>query len=287
VKRKVKIDVVSMRCIHDTLDSNLTSLKALTLVLVAVTTVSMVGGLSVCLVVRGPLAADVIPPSPLNHAPILLIVSNHAPHTYHHSISRETLFIQAHLHQISKYQHPHHLPSTNTQVNPKTSYCATLTMPYKSRTPLEAQSSKWHRSRSSLAGTASEPASSKRKADKLGNKDDRPRKRARNEEDQYEYEYEYEMDLDQDLDLDEIRMAQVGQEEERWIAVDEYGLPLLGFAPSDDSASSFVGLSRYAIDVESIVRQGFGDGSDTSIGVDLYSRFRPCGAIVSENTSTE
>lgn len=154
-------------------------------------------------------------------------------------------------------------------------------MPYKSRTPLEAQSSKWHKSRSSLVGTASEPASSKRKADRLGNKDDRPRKRARIEE------YECEMDLNQDLDLDESMMAQVGLDEERWIAVDEYALPLLGFAPADNSTSSFVGLSRYAIDVESIVRQGFGDGSDTSIGVDLYRRFRPCGAIVSENTSTE
>jgi hypothetical protein len=152
-------------------------------------------------------------------------------------------------------------------------------MPYKSRTPLEAQSSKWHKSRSSLAGTASEPTSSKRKANELGNKEDGPRKRARIEEDQYEYE----MDLDQDLDLDESMMAQVGQEEERWIAVDEYALPLLGFAPADDSGSSFVGLSRYAIDVESIVRQGFGDGSDISIGVDLYRRLRSCGAIVSDS----
>lgn len=151
-------------------------------------------------------------------------------------------------------------------------------MPYKSRTPLEAQSSKWHKSRSSLVGTASEPASSKRKADKLGNKDDRPRKRARIEEDQYKYE----MDLDQDLDLDESMMDEVGQEE-GWIAVDEYSLPLLGFAPADDSGSSFVGLSRYAIDVESIVRQGFGDGSDTSIGIELYRRFRSCGAIVSDS----
>jgi hypothetical protein len=282
VKRKVKIDVVSMRCIYDTLDPILTSLNALTSLVAPVTTVSMVGRLSVYLVVRGPLAADVIPPSPLNYAPILLTCLYHAPHTYHHSISRETLFIQTHLHQTSKYQHLHYLPSTDTQINPKTTYCATLiTMPYKSRTPLEAQSSKWHRSRSSLAGTASEPASSKRKADKLGNKDDRPRKRAREEEDQYEYEYE--MDLDQELDLDESMMAQVGQEEEKWIAVDEYALPLLGFAPADDSGSSFVGLSRYAIDVESIVRQGFGDGSDTSIGVDLYRRFRPCGAIVSDS----
>ena len=31
MKRKVKIDVVSMRCIYDTLDSILTSLNALTL----------------------------------------------------------------------------------------------------------------------------------------------------------------------------------------------------------------------------------------------------------------
>ena len=150
-------------------------------------------------------------------------------------------------------------------------------MLYKSRTPLEAQSSEWHRSRSSLAGTASEPASSKRKADKLGNKEDGARKRARIEEDQYEYE----MDLDQDLDGD--MMDHVGPEEERWIAVDEYALPLLGFAPADGSTSSFVGLSRYAIDVESIVRQGFGDGSDISIGIDQYRRFRPCGAIVSDS----
>ena len=226
--------------------------------------------------IRGPLAADVIPPSPLNHAPILLTCLYHAPNTYHHSISRDTLFNQTHLRKISKYQYLHHLPSTNTQVNPRTSYCATLTMPYKSRTPLEDQSSKWHKSRSSLAGTASEPASSKRKADKLGNKDDRPRKRARIEEDQYGYE----MDLDQDLDLDESMMAQVGSEDERWIAVDEYSLPLLGFTLDDNSGSSFVGLSRYAIDVESIVRQGFGDGSDTSIGVDLYRRFRSCETVV-------
>jgi hypothetical protein len=226
------------------------------------------------------LAADVIPPSPLNYAPILLIVSNHAPHNYQHSISRESLFIQTHLRKTFRYQHLHYLPSTHTQINLKTSYYATLiTMPYKSRSPLEAQSSKWHKSSSSLVGTASEPASSKRKADKLGNKDDRPRKRARIEEDQYKCE----MDLDQDLDQDESMMDQVGLEEDRWIAVDEYALPLLGFAPADDSASSFVGLSRYAIDVESIVRQGFGDGSDTSIGTELYRRFRSCGAIVSDS----
>jgi hypothetical protein len=280
VKRKVKIDVVSMRCIYDTLDPILTSLNALTS-LVAVTTISMVGRLSVCLVVRGPLAADVIPPSPLNYAPILLTVLYHAPHPYHHSISRESLFIQTHLRKTVRYQNLHHLPSTHTLINPTTSYCATLTMPYKSRTPLEAQSSKWHKSRSSLSGTASEPASSKRKADKLGNKDDRPRKRARIEEDQYKHE----MDLDQDLDqdLDESMMDEVGLGEERWIAVDEYLRSLLGFAPADDSASRFVGLSRYAIDVESIVRQGFGDGSDISIGVDLYRRFRSCGAIVSDS----
>ena len=103
-------------------------------------------------------------------------------------------------------------------------------------------------------------------------------KRARIEESQYEYQ----MDLDQALDLDDSMMVEVGSEEERWIAVDEYGLPLLGFAPTDDSASpSFDGLSRYAIDVDCIVRQGFGDGSDASIGMDMYQRFRPCGAIVS------
>jgi hypothetical protein len=156
-------------------------------------------------------------------------------------------------------------------------------MPYTSRTPLEAQHTKWHKSRSLLAGTASEPASSKRKADKLGNKEDGPRKRARIEE----YQEEYVMDLDQDLELNESMMDQVGLEEERWTAVDEYALPLLGFAPADGSTSSFVGLSRYAIDVESIVRQGFGDGSDTSIGIDLYSRFRPCGVIVSNHFSVE
>jgi len=150
-------------------------------------------------------------------------------------------------------------------------------MPYRSRTPLEAQSSKWHNSRSSLAGTASEPASSKRKADKLGNKEDGPRKRARIEEDQYEYE----MDLDQDLD--ENMMDHVGSEEKRWIAVDKYALPLLGFALADDDTSAYVGLSRYAIDVKSIVRQGFGDGFDIPIGIDLYRRFRPCGGIVSDS----
>jgi hypothetical protein len=150
-------------------------------------------------------------------------------------------------------------------------------MPYKSITPLEAQSSKWHKSRSSLAHTTPKQARSKRNADELGTKDDRPRKRARIEEDQYEYE----MDLDQELDLDESMMVQVGLDEERWIAVDEYLRPLLGFAAADDSASSIVGLSRYAIDVESIVRQDFGDGSDSSIGIDLYERFRPCGEIVS------
>jgi hypothetical protein len=156
-------------------------------------------------------------------------------------------------------------------------------MPYKSRTPLEAQSSKWHKSRSSLAPTAPQPTQSKRKANELGNKEDGPRKRARIEEDQNGYE----MDLDQDLDLDESMMDQVGSEADRWIAVDGYYLPLLGFAPSGDSASSYVGLSRYAIDVESIVRHGFGDGSDTSIGVDLFRRFRPCGSIVSDQLRFE
>jgi len=154
-------------------------------------------------------------------------------------------------------------------------------MPYKSTTTLEAQSSKWHKSRSSPPDTAPQPTQLKRKANELGSKDDRPRKRARIEEDQYGYE----MDLDQDLD--ESTMDLVGSEEERWIAVDEYSLPLLGFAPADDSRSSFVGLSRYAIDVESIVRQGFGDGFDTSIGTDLYRRFRPCGDIVSDHVHLE
>jgi hypothetical protein len=74
VKRKVKIDVVSMRCIYDTLDPIFTSLRALTLVLVAVTTVSR-WKIECVYGIRGPLAADVIPPSPLNYAPILLIVS--------------------------------------------------------------------------------------------------------------------------------------------------------------------------------------------------------------------
>ena len=93
--------------------------------------------------------------------------------------------------------------------------------------------------------------------DVLDNRDDMPRKRARMEE----YHDDYEMDLDQDLDLDESLVVEAGLEEARWIAVDEYGLPLLGFAPTDHSGSStFVGLSRYAIDVDSIVRQGFGDG---------------------------
>lgn len=114
--------------------------------------------------------------------------------------------------------------------------------------------------------------------DVLDNRDDMPRKRARMEE----YHDDYEMDLDQDLDLDESLVVEAGLEEARWIAVDEYGLPLLGFAPTDHSGSStFVGLSRYAIDVDSIVRQGFGDGSDASIGMDMCKRFRPCGAIVS------
>ena len=154
-------------------------------------------------------------------------------------------------------------------------------MPYKSTTPLEAQSSKWHKGRSSPPDTAPQPTQLKRKANELGNKEDGPRKRARIEEDQCDHE----MDLDQDLD--ESTMDLVGSEEERWIAVDEYSLPLLGFAPADDSGSSFVGLSRYAIDIESIVRQGFGDGSDTSIGTDLYRRFRPCGAIVSDHFNFE
>ena len=185
-----------------------------------------------------------------------------------------------HLCQTSRNQHPA-LFHTSYKDSHLLSYpnCATIVdMPYKSTASLEAQSSKWHRSRSSPVDTAPKPTQLKRKAEELGNKDDRPRKRARIEEDQNEYE----MDLDQDLDLDESMMVEVGSEEERWIAVDEYGLPLLGFASTDDSASpSFDGLSRYAIDVDCIVRQGFGDGSDGSIGIDLHERFRPCGVIVS------
>lgn len=90
--------------------------------------------------------------------------------------------------------------------------------------------------------------------------------------------------MEVDGDMGESMLGEVDMEEEGWIAVDEYSQPLLGFAQSD-STSSYVGLSDYAIDVECIVRYGFGNGDDETIVMDLYRRFRPCGAIVSTTDS--
>ena len=235
----------------------------------------------VCMAIWGPLAAVETAPSPLLIQNILKFTDSIGTHPSHlTSFNKQTDPVYpTHLRQTSRNQDPARSHTSYKDPNILLyADCSTIiVMPYKSTTSLEAQFSKWHRSRLSLVDTAPKPTQLKRKAEELGNKDDRPRKRARIEEDQNEYE----MDLDQDLNLDESMMVEVGSEEERWIAVDEYGLPLLGFTPTHSASPSFDGLSRYAIDVDCIVRQGFGDGSDASIGMDMYERFRPCGAIVS------
>jgi hypothetical protein len=156
-------------------------------------------------------------------------------------------------------------------------------MPYKSTAPLEDQVIQWRKLRSSLASTTparSPPAlSSKRNSIDLEYKEDESRKKARIDESPSG------MDLDGDFDVDMM----TEQDSNRWIAVGEDMRPLLGFAlvnESENSPSEYVGLSRYAIDVDAILRYGFGAGDDDSVAGDLYRRFRPCGVIVRQfNTS--
>lgn len=155
-------------------------------------------------------------------------------------------------------------------------------MPYKSTAPLEAQSSKWRRARSSLPTVIQAPAQPlKRHAEEVGiQSDDERRQRARVDED-------FEMDVDANEVLDSSELDLVDMEEETWVALDGYPRPLLDTAIDPDPAlGDDDGRSRYAIDVECIVRQGFGDGSDETIAVELYRRVRPCGNIVRPASSS-